>query len=402
MTQIRMRPAGTRPATHVLVIGVGYYRHLLDGPEPRKKGVHLGLSVLESPTLSAEKFARWVLGTDGSSGHRLNNPTAPLATVEVLISSRNPVSLEVDGRSYVVERATLAAVRAGFDRWIEEVKSSEANVGVIYFCGHGITGNGSEHYLLVDDHGAVANRPFETGSFDITTTVRALWRVVRAQLYVFIDACRTSHLRLADNMGAKPAPLLQEGASTKYINQGTTRIEAAGEGLPAYGDSNDVSRFTEALLRALNGYSGVPQAGTKNWLVNGEALSQAMPKLLGVVSRERKYYIGKGDIQSCSPERSGPSDVPLHVRVEPPNVKVEIEITPEEFQTHGDFTMKDLVFSSRPPLTGGRTTGVWRTEAPRGTYAIRVFSEAKVFQDFDSGAQSVDPPTYRLPVELQP
>jgi hypothetical protein len=93
MTQIRIKPAGTAPATHVLVVGVGYYKHLLDGPEPRKR-VHLGLSVLESPPISAEKFTRWLLGLDGGSG--LNNPQAPLATVEVLISSRNPVSFDVN------------------------------------------------------------------------------------------------------------------------------------------------------------------------------------------------------------------------------------------------------------------------------------------------------------------
>src|SRR5215471_11458878 len=142
MTQIRIGPAATAPATHVLIIGVGYYRHLLDGPEPRGRGVHRGLSVLESPPISAEKLARWVLGTDNSPGGGLNNPATPLATLEVLISSRNPVSLDVNGTSYAVERATLPAVQKAFDRWLAEVRTNAKNVGIFYFCGHGLIGDG--------------------------------------------------------------------------------------------------------------------------------------------------------------------------------------------------------------------------------------------------------------------
>ncbi|MEM5433548.1 hypothetical protein CBM2626_U50005 [Cupriavidus taiwanensis] len=44
MTQIRLRPIDETRGTHVLIIGVGYYRHLRGGPEPRS-WVHLGLNV---------------------------------------------------------------------------------------------------------------------------------------------------------------------------------------------------------------------------------------------------------------------------------------------------------------------------------------------------------------------
>ena len=58
MTRIRLRPANDTPGTHVLIIGVGYYRHLRGGPEPRNKG-HMGLNVLGSPPVSAMHLARW-------------------------------------------------------------------------------------------------------------------------------------------------------------------------------------------------------------------------------------------------------------------------------------------------------------------------------------------------------
>lgn len=395
MTQIRIAAAGTTPATHALVIGVGYYRHLVDGPEPRDKGVHLGLSNLQSPPLSAETFARWLLGADGSPGGGQRNPNAPLETLEVLISSRNPICLDLNGKSHEVERATHRTVGEGFDRWLAKVQSNDSNVGVLYFCGHGIMGNGPEHYLLLDDHGASKNRPFEMGSFDITSTVRALERAVPAQLYVFVDACRTTSRKVTDMIGSKPRPLLEEVTTTQNINRGMTQVDASSEGMSAYGDSNSVSRFTDTLLRALKGFSGVPEPRTKKWLVNGEALSQALPKLLALVNTERK-----GKPQACSPRRSGLVDIPLHVRDEPPIVNVAVEIQPEKFQTLGTFVMENLVDRGRPRL-GGRP-GVWHIDAPRGHYTIRVLSESKSFPDHDSGEHHVDPPTYRLPVELRP
>ncbi|SOZ75390.1 hypothetical protein CBM2613_U40006 [Cupriavidus taiwanensis] len=47
-------------------------------------------------------------------------------------------------------------------------------MGVLYFCGHGVMGNGPEHILLLDDYGANRNRPFQTGSFDLSNTARAV------------------------------------------------------------------------------------------------------------------------------------------------------------------------------------------------------------------------------------
>ena len=166
MTQLRILPEGTVPSTHVLVIGVGHYRHLLGGPAPGKRGVHLGLRVLQSPPLSAQKFVRWCLGSDGGAQAGLNNPDAPLATVEVLISSVPKLSFAVAGQAVEVDGATHLGVRQGFDRWLEEVQGDPRNVGILYFCGHGVTGNGPEQYLLLEDHACSQNRPFETGSFN--------------------------------------------------------------------------------------------------------------------------------------------------------------------------------------------------------------------------------------------
>lgn len=391
MTQIRLLPEADVPGTHVLIIGVGYYQHLRGGPSPREL-VHLGLNVLESPPASALELARWMIGDNGA-GTGLNNPSAPLSTLEILVSSRQAEILQVAGSMHAIEPASLQGVQAGFDRWLEEVQRHPGNVGVLYFCGHGVMGNGPEHILLLDDHGANRNRPFQTGSFDLSNTVRALWRQVEAQLYIFIDACRTFDRRVGDRMGARPQPLLEDGASSANINRGTTLIESTGEGLPAYGDVNGVSRFTEALLQALSGYCGVQQAGTPVWLVNGSALSQAVPKLLAVVNRERG-----GESQACTPHPSGPIDAPLHVTAQIPKVKVEIELTPEAQRLLSSYAIYNLINAELPPIMGGQVAGIWRTEAHKGTYEVRIASKTPCV----IGGQFFDPPHYHLPVKVQP
>lgn len=392
MTQIRLRPADDRPGTHVLIIGVGYYRHLRGGPEPRDN-VHMGLNVLSSPPVSAMRLAHWMIsGAEGRDG--LHNLNAPLATLELLVSSESGEQVNAAGAVHAIDRASLPLVQAGFGRWLAEVQRHPSNVGVLYFCGHGVMGNGPEHILLLDDHGANGNSLFQTGSFDLSNTVRALWRQVPAQLYIFVDACRTYCRRLGGGLGGRPLPLLDDGASSANINRGTTWIESTTEGELSYGDSNGVSRFTDALLQALGGYCGVPQPGTPNWLVNGSALVQAIPKLLAMVNKERG-----GEPQFCTSHPSGAVDMPMHMTTQIPRVKVEIELSPEDLRAISSYTIQNLVDNTVPPITGGQADGIWRTEAHKGMYEVRIDLGRR--QPYASGTQFFEPPHYHLPVEVQ-
>lgn len=393
MTQIRLSSATNLPGTHALIIGVGHYQHLLDGPKP-VPGIHLGLSSLASPPISAMRLARWMLGSDGTgAGTGLQNPAAPLATVDVLVSSKQTEQLQVAGTTYPIESASLSSVQSAFDRWLDELKRHQGNVGVLYFCGHGVTGVGAEHVLLLDDYGATRNRPFQDGCFDIFNTLRALWRKVPAQLYMFIDACRTYDRSLGGMMGAVPGPLLQYGASSQNINRGTTWFESTGEGLAAYGDTSGTSRFTEALLQALTGYCGAPDGGSQNWLITCSALAQAVPALLAIVNKERG-----GTPQACSHHGSGTNAIPLHVTAQVPRVKVEIELSPEAQRTQRSFSIHDLLNPTTTPITGGRASGIWRTEALKGIYEVRIDSA----NPYVSGHKPFEPPYFYLPVEVQP
>lgn len=391
MTQIRLRPADENPGTHILIIGVGDYLHLRGGSQASTTS-HLGLSVLSSPPISAMHLVKWMIGDPDAAG--LNNPNAPLATLEIFVSSRTGESLDVNGLSHTIERASSPLVTAGFDRWLVEVKRNPRNVGILYFCGHGLMGPSGEQILLLEDHGTAPNRPFAAGSFDISATIRSLLRHVEAQLYVFIDACRKYSSELGGQIGSGPNSLLSGGNLTEVVNRGMTKIESTGDGEEAYGDENGVSRFTEALLQALQGYCGVPEPGSQRWLINGGALAQAMPKLLALVNTERG-----GRRQSCTPCPSGAVDEPLHITMQIPKVKVEIDLSPEVMRTVSQFLLTSVVDATMPQITGGLINEIWRTEVQKGVYEVRIASAN--LQPYASGQQYFEPPLYRLPVEIR-
>lgn len=392
MTQIRVTPTANSPQTHALVIGVGHHDHLLGGTSPNPD-IHLGLRVLQSPPVSAINVAGWLLGFGPGPG--LNNPAAPLGSVEVLVSVAPGAQLPHQGKFATLDPAKHTEVKQGFGRWLQEMKRHPRNVGLLYFCGHGVTGSNGTQYVLLQDFGSDPLAPFTSGIFDMNSTVRALESAVQGQLFVFVDACRNNSPQLADLIGAKPAPLLQQGGSTKIVNSGLTTIYSSRAGMSAYGDREGMTRFTKALLLALEGYCGSAVAGKVHSVIDGLALSQAMPKLLRFVNES-----SPGEPQTCESTPSG-NDAPLHVLPGLPRVRVQIDISPEKMRSCGTFLMQDITKPGAPPVTGGGNAGVWEADAFRGIYRVEVSPKKKEFTKLLHEHQFVDPPIYRLPVEVK-
>ena len=82
--KVDMSSAGT----HVLMISVGGYAHLLGGDPEQRLRNPMGLSQLSSPPLSANALANWFLGRQAhaEAKHGFNNSKAPLASIEMLVS----------------------------------------------------------------------------------------------------------------------------------------------------------------------------------------------------------------------------------------------------------------------------------------------------------------------------
>lgn len=174
--------------THVFIVGVGEYPCLVGGKGTLLEDT-MGLGQLSSPPVSAAALASWFLGRQGHSGAAVgfNNPDAPLATVEMLLSPAQ--SYAGPGLAEVpVAAATHANIVQSFKLWKDRVAAHDGNVAVFYFCGHGV--KGVNDYLLPSDFGALnPNNPWGE-AIDIKITAEAMRRLSSGPLYFFIDACR--------------------------------------------------------------------------------------------------------------------------------------------------------------------------------------------------------------------
>jgi hypothetical protein len=189
MTTVYERNPAAEPGVHILAIGVGRYPYLIGG-SGRLTNNPLGLAQLSSPPVSVKAVIDWFLASvvaPGTGGFA--NPVTLLGSIEGLASSDAPVSVTSAGGVIQLEAATKANIQDAFERWLARLTSHDANIGVFYFCGHGVMV--ADHYLLAEDFGQSNAVPWER-AFDISNTLRAVERDAKGALYFFVDACRQS------------------------------------------------------------------------------------------------------------------------------------------------------------------------------------------------------------------
>jgi hypothetical protein len=275
----------TSAGTHVLIIGVGGYPHLLGGDPKRLVDDPMGLEQLSSPPASAQALAEWFAGRQAypEAKHGFHNPKAPLASIEMLVSA--PWVLEKkaklhryplpDGAGIAIDGATRKRIGTCYASWIKRVGAHPDNIGVFYFCGHGVTG--LNDYVLAEDFGQDSN-PWRD-AIDIVTTARAARRKANGALYFFIDSCReTKQESLTPGSQAQSL----EDVKFKKPMQCFSRLMlwATGEGQLAHGAEGKPSRFTSALIQALSGFYGEPSPEGQGWFVSGIGLASAIDQLL--------------------------------------------------------------------------------------------------------------------------
>jgi hypothetical protein len=392
MTTVYERaPAGGPggPGIHVLVIGVGKYPHLIEGGE-LLAGKPLGLSQLSSPPVSAKAFIDWCLAPlrdPGAVG--LANPGCPLASVEALVSGQVPVMVQAPAGPKQLEAATRKNIQAAFKLWLGHLTSNDANIGVFYFCGHGIMV--ADQYLLAEDFGRDRDLPWNE-AFDISNTLRAVEREVRGALYFFIDACREITREVALTLGANPLSLKVVDLSKPVIRASTSLLQATGEGKLAFGLGGRVSRFTDALLTALSGYCGVKGPGPATWDVDGETLASAVRKLLesGNKTPERRQV---------TDQAIGGTSVPLLRLAAAPRVKVELDLLPDQMRKLAKLYLESAR-GARFEQDGEK--GAFMLEVPRGVYSVGARAAANQFRELLYENENLDPPLYGLIMQAVP
>lgn len=384
---------GNNRSTHVLAIGIGRYPHLLGG-DKNLAANPLGLKQLESPPVSLKALVDWFLAPTmvvGSVG--FTNTEVPLGTIRALASATHAVTIDTPSGPVELDSATKDNIDDAFSSWLDAVRSNDANIGVFYFCGHGIMV--SDHYLLAEDFGS--NLQAWSKAFDMTSTIRGVEREVKGNLYFFVDACREISRDLALSVGANPFALIPADLTKKVSYKSSVCISATGEGQLAFARSGgQVSRFTKALLHALSGFAGVKSAGHQTWEVDGETLASAVRTILA--HNPEKVPGGKeSSLQVCEQVIRG-SLVPLIRLLSAPKVAVEVNYLPETLRAQYKFYLR----SAHTHIVQTKENKCLEAEVPMGVYTVGAVDPDGALQPDERPDEDLRPPRYTLELGAQP
>ena len=359
MTLIYDSGRGDAPSTHVLAIGVGNYPHLLGGNSQLAINP-MGLKQLESPPVSLKAFLEWFLNPIiAPGGLGFINEDAPLGTIHALASVSPNMIMRNDTGPIELDSAKKENIDEAFTAWLEVLKANDSNIGVFYFCGHGVMV--SDHYLLAEDFGRTL-QPWSK-AFDISSTIRAVERETKGALYFFLDACREVSRELALSIGANPQALMEADLTKKVSRMSSVCISATGEGEQAFApNGRQVSHFTKALLKALSGFAGNKRNGTAMWDVDGENLGSTIRKILEY-EFEKRIHNGKNQV--CEQLINGRS-IPLIQLLTPPKVAVEVNYVPENMRACFEISVK----SPKIHLTQIKENKLFEVEVPMGMYTV--------------------------------
>jgi len=350
-----------QPGTHVLAIGIGLYDHLIGGPETMLDNP-FGLGQLGSPPISAKRFAEWML-TD------LHNPAAELASVDVLISSPDQVTIDVPGEgSKQVAPATLANIQEAFDGWLARVNTDNGNVAVFYHCGHGL--ESTDLALLAQDFGAPGGDPprLWRNAYNFHRTHLGLRRCIADGQFFFVDACRQVSADLLEFDGGDVTSLIEPKLRRTNTDRNAPIFYASARDSKAFAKTDEVSRFTAALLTSIEG-NGADRVGAQ-WKVSNESLPSAVLKRIQRGNAQPDVPV---QIPTCDGEYSSTSF--LHVLDGAPSVPVFV----------GSAAAQAFPQSARLEFRRGQGVvatspgpGPWELEVAAAVYDILAVDDADV------------------------
>jgi hypothetical protein len=266
------RPANA-PGTHVLIIGVGKYAY---GKGSGATLVGGDLQQLTSPPLSAKEFANWLIRS-------FKNTAAPLKSVSLLISepqvSTYSSPLPGGNQTFQVPPATLTEVKEASARWATRLASHQDNMGILYFCGHGVS-QGQQAALLLEDFGK-DGAAYE-GAIDVNILRGTMKNSPAIRQAYLLDCCRTKADDLYKNeesIGTRivSIPSLLRGHS---IPTQQFVLFPTIDGEEAFGIQNQVSVFTGSIIDAMEFAAADNSTGT--WRTTTGRLFDSVDQLVKI------------------------------------------------------------------------------------------------------------------------
>lgn len=365
------------PATHVIAIGVGAYPHLRDGTGALSDH-HEGMGQLTSPPQSARAFCTWAID-------ELHDPNKPLSTVALLASERatTPFRNSKTGRDVQVQSATFANVNAALYAWKSSATTPDDRL-VFFFCGHGLA-RGLETALLLEDYGTPGINPLDA-AINFEEFHLAMDTCTAREQCFFVDACRSTSemlLRAGASMG-RPVFMPDRG----FFRAGGPReapiYYSTLAGQDAYSVPGEVSRFTGALLSALNGMGADDSEG--DWRISTARLMEAVEWLM-----KRAAQTGRAGVQV--PPTSNLTNFFIHYLKKDPEVPVFVACKPKEANDEATFRCSAgaQVVQQRIP-----SPGEWEVQLPVGQYEFAADFAGTAYRTASLRAY-VRPPYRRLP-----
>ncbi|MEH0416624.1 caspase family protein [Streptomyces sp. B21-083] len=352
------------PRTHALVVGVGKYPHLDGGESPVADSD--GMHQLSSPPVSARAFATWLLA-------EYNDPERPLGSVALLLSEEHPTPF-TDPRTrtdHEVDDATIGNIVTAVGDWYDRGDSHVDNRLLFYFCGHGVS-QGEDMALLAADVFADHHNPLN-GALDFAGLMNGLKRCKAGQQVFFVDACRANSDVLIDSSGTRFAGCTPLGAGARPLDlprRFHIPYYATLAGDSSYGRTDEVSLFTEALLKSLAGAASDDPEG--DWQVNTSQLLTAIdhfmhqPSFAGPVANVQVPSVGELPV------------FVLHQLAGTPVVPVYVGCDPAEDNAEAEFVCREDGQDGRERLR--RAAGDIDTDDPECEWAIELGFGNYVFE----------------------
>jgi len=253
------------PRLHALVVGVGDYPHL-DVNATRPAQLLNGLQPLTTTPLAAKSIARWL-------EQEYHNDDCPLGSIELLLSPAETMA-RGSAADVAVEAATMANVKAAFDRWFARCDADKRNIAFFYFAGHGVSN--VRQFLLAGDFGNPAQPNGWENCVDFTGMKAGMSKCAAQTQVFFVDACRDTPVAVLLQRNPNGNPLVTSTFQDRV--DVSAAYYAASEGKHAYGPDNAETYFCQALLTCLRGAAA--RRVNSRWRVDTAVLSSALSAVI--------------------------------------------------------------------------------------------------------------------------
>lgn len=337
----------TGPATYAIVIGVGEYPHLIGGSASLSPN-NDGMGQLTSPPVSARAVAEWLI-------QNYRNPKQPLASVSLLLSETPTQDFEnpKTHQRYQTETATYDNVDEAIGKWALQGRKHAGSLLIFYFCGHGIA-QGSDMSLLMSDYGRNELAPLKH-AIDFRRFRLGMTRNLPSRQIYFIDACRANSDTLIESFGnAGQVPI---GSGSASVAEAPVYF-ATLSGENAFGKPNEVSVFTDALLKGLNGSGSDDNEEVGQWRVTTSRLKEA-------IDYHVRQVFETGARRAQVPPTDDLTTFDIHYLPGLPEVPVYVSCQPDSENANAEFVCESAGVEC---CRRAREKSRWVVPLPAGKY----------------------------------